>query len=247
MNTNLLNDLNRTLPPQNPLFRPFFYVGLWTVKLLGIPFLASDKALAWLGIFEVIGIISLISYFILLTSNLYQKPQAWIIPQSVYSNISKNQAITRGSKNGVIELNEFTKIATSDALPKPEAVMIGNTVYLSTGELGEVSAKIPFGAYSLSVVPIPGVDFTNVPKDIEIKRAVHELNLGLSKGKGRVLLSKDPLKGIIPTLFEKKSKAAPDSGTLVLKLFNDKNADSKKDFTEPQLRWAGVTLVLEKL
>lgn len=238
--------LDSVPPPQNPLTKPLFYTGLWTVKLLGLPFFASDKALVWLGIFEVIGIISLISYLYLLTSNLYIKPQSWIIPQSVYSIISKNQAISKGYKNGSIELDQFAMIATSSTLPKPEAVMIGKVVYLSTGELGEVSAKIPYGAYSVSVVPIPGVDFTNVPKNIEIKRPAHELNLGLAKGEGRVLISKDPLKGLIPSFFEKKSQIASGSGTLVLKLFNDKNSDSKKDFTEPQLRWAGVTLKLEK-
>ena len=90
------------------------------------------------------------------------------------------------------------------------------------------------------MVPIPGIDFTNVPKTILINKTAYEFLLGASEGSGSVKSTGQNFKKL-------KNPNSSVKALVVLKLFTDQNGNGAKDKEDQYLQWAGVTVKLEKI
>ena len=150
---------------------------------------------------------------------LYQKPKAWIISQGLNATLTKQQLLLKSAKNGAVSLDDIAKVATASTKIKAEAVKIGNDYVLSTGADGQVISSIEKGTYKIGLIPIPGVDFTGVPKQINIQ-GDYQLKIGLVKGSGKI------------TTVDSIQSEASESSKLTITL------------NRP---WAGITIKLTKL
>lgn len=155
--------------------------------------------------------------------NVYQKPKAWVISQSLNSSLAKQRSLLS---------SDYTSASASSNI-RPEVVKVGKDYLLSTGVLGEVSLDLPKNVYKVSLVSVPGVDFTGVPSKIAPSEGTYELNIGVTQGSGKI-------KG------QEIKISNPPEGTTKLKvtLYHDKNGDGLKGADELSLPWAGVTIKL---
>ena len=186
---------------------------IWPLSIIGGAVLGLIL-LAWLNPFRIF---------------VAKKDNTWIISQGLANTLSKQVQLKNAvDASGSVSLLDIVKIATSTGVPKAEVVRKGNETYLSTGPIGEVSVDMPYGEYAMAVIPVPGVDFTNVPDKIYLSKPVQEVKLTLKEGTGQI-------KGIKST---KITQIAKDKlSKLVIKLVRDNDI--------PVL-WAGVSIKLTK-
>ncbi len=176
-----------------------------------------------------------ISYIKNLAKGQYQKPVAWVIPQSLNSTLARQQLLVQSAKGGKVSLEDLAKVATASVSVKAEAVKIGSDYLLSTGADGKVEVEVDPGNYRVEMVSVPGVDFTGVPGTADIKGGTNTLSIGLVKGSGKVRTEGGGLK-----------MEAGSENKLKVNLFSDKNENGVKDSGEPDLPWAGVTVKLSR-
>lgn len=189
--------------------------------------LVSKKTIIAVATFLII-IIGLIFFYIFVLRNNEQV--SWIIPQTLYKEIATQQLLK-------------DKESIPSSLVNSEAFKIGNDVWFSTGEKGEVSGFIPLGKYRVKAIAIPNIDFTNLPREADFgKTEEFFLNLGLSKGVG---IAKEGSKNVL--FNTNNTDNSTSSAKLTIKLFNDENGDGEKNGPEGQLNWAGVTFRFEKI
>jgi len=175
-----------------------------------------------------------------------KKDNTWVISQGLANTLSKQAQLQKAVEaSGSVSLTDIVKIATSSGVPKAEVVKKGSDTYLSTGPLGEVKTDLVYGRYKLSLVPVPGVDFTGVPAEIDINKPIIEIKLGLTEG-----LPAGPPAGRtgrqgIQNVLKDKPKSN-DLGKAIVYLYWDQNKNGQKDDTEPKVLWAGVTIKLTK-
>lgn len=178
-------------------------------------------------------------YLFISKDNYYQKPKAWVISQSLYQTIAKNQLLAGKAKGGVVSLDDVIGVATASVTPKSEVLKTDEGYLITTGFNGEAVAEIPKGTYKVKIVPIPGIDFVGVPSEFRLNKGIEEFRLFLTEGSGRIL--QDPSsKTYDPKLYPKFSEEAK----LVIHLYHDKNSNGKKDKGEERLNWAGITVQL---
>lgn len=195
---------------------------IWTGSILGGVVLGL-VLLAWLNPFK---------YFVA------KKDNTWVISQGLANTLSKQVQLKNAvSASGSVSLLDIVKIATSSGVPKAEVVKKGNEIFLSTGSVGEVKTDLVYGRYKVSLIPVPGVDFTGVPAEVDINKPIIEIKLGLAEGTGKV-------NGVQNVLGDKPKSS--DLSKLVVSLFWDQNKNGLKDDTEPKVLWAGVTIKLTK-
>ena len=116
-----------------------------------------------------------------------KKDNTWVISQGLANTLSKQAQLQEAVEaSGSVSLLDIVKIATSTGVPKAEVKRQGNDILLSTGPSGEVSVNLSYGEYKVAVVPIPGVDYTNVPDKIYVAKPMQEVWLGLKDGSGKV-------------------------------------------------------------
>lgn len=176
-------------------------------------------------------------------SKIYKKPETWVISQGLNSTLTKQQLLLGSVRGGKITLSDIAKVATASTTVKPEAVKIGKDYLLSTGADGKVEISVDNGQYKVEIIKLQKIDFTGVPAKIIIDRGNFVLNIGLTKGSGKILSLRHP----------ERSEGSQDSigrsapSRMTLSLFQDKNGDGKKEENEPDLPWAGVTVKLIKI
>lgn len=186
-----------------------------------------------LGFILVIALILVVMNVIKVRSE-YQKPQTWVISQSLNSSLNKQNKILGAAKNGQITLGDLAKVATDSSQIKPEVVKIKNDYLMSTGAEGTVEAEIALGTYEVQLAKIPEIDFTGIPGTIKIANGSYSLNIGLVKGSGKVRAEGGRLK-----VEDRNGKPK-----IIVKLFQDKNGNGKKDSGESSLSWAGIVIKL---
>lgn len=195
---------------------------IWAGSIIGGAVLGL-VLLAWLNPFK---------YFV------PKKDNTWVISQGLANTLSKQVQLKNATTaSGSVSLLDIVKIATSSGVPKAEVVKKGNEIFLSTGSVGEVKTDLVYGRYKVSLIPVPGVDFTGVPAEIDINKPISEIKLGLTEGQGKV-------KGVQNILKDKPKST--DLSKLVVSLYWDQNKNGLKDESEPKVLWAGVTIKLTK-
>lgn len=193
-------------------------------------------------IFKYLGIFLLIVGFLFVLNVIkakqeYHKPKAWVIFQSLNSSLAKKQVLAKSIKDGQLTVADLVKVATASTLVKAEVVKVGKDYLLSTGSDGQAQVDLPQGIYKVSLVAIPGVDFTGVPSKLNLSGEIYEFKIGLKEGSRKI-------KGKAADLSSKKYQGQTK---LVVTLFQDKNGNGIKGKDEPSLPWAGVTIKLRSL
>lgn len=191
-----------------------------------------------LGLFIILTFGSLVVWF----SNSPTSPKTWVISQDLYAKLVMRQTIINESQNNPIDLAMGVRAAgTESAIPNQIVQTEGNKILLETGSLGQVVADLGYGAYEVKMIPIPGVNFTNVPSEVKIITPIQQQVIGIAPGSGLVLGQG----GVHLNLFN-KTEAKNEQGKIIFKFFNDKNGNGKQEPSENFLEWAGIIVNLTK-
>lgn len=192
------------------------------------------------AVFLIIVVLILIGGRIVL-ANGYNLPKigekkGYVISQSLSETLGKQSLLEKEASKGEIDINSLIKVATTSVVPQEEVVRINNDYYFSTGVNGQVDADIPKGNYKVKIVPVNGVNFTRVPKEFVLALDTGEILIGVVRGTGQVIEKKGAV----------EKTTINGIGKAVITLFFDENGDGVKQKQEPYLKWAGVTVVLER-